>query len=50
MAWDEALASAVPVAAGPAAVRGPERVGIATRGVRQEKPTEVAGPLPGRRS
>ncbi|MER6734562.1 hypothetical protein [Streptomyces puniciscabiei] len=49
MAWDEALASEVPVAARPAAVRGPERVGIATRGVRQ-KFTEVAGPLPGRRS
>ncbi|GLX49634.1 thiamine pyrophosphate-requiring protein [Streptomyces hygroscopicus subsp. hygroscopicus] len=71
-AWDEALASDVPVVlefkvdqeiapipphimlaqgkkAAKAAVRDPERVGIAAKGVRQ-KLTEVAEHLPGRRS
>ncbi|QLJ03622.1 thiamine pyrophosphate-requiring protein [Streptomyces sp. NEAU-sy36] len=71
-AWDEALASDVPVVlefkvdqeiapvpphimlaqgkkAAKAAVRDPERAGIAAKGVRQ-KHTEVAGHLPGRHS
>jgi pyruvate dehydrogenase (quinone) len=71
-AWDEALASDVPVVlefkvdqeiapipprimlaqgkkSAKAAVRDPERAGIAAKGMRQ-KLTEVAGHLPGRHS